>query len=57
MISNSLSLLKREDILDLGIILHKKKYKYVFDIIIVKNLLNNFINTFVIQKYWSEWLI
>ncbi len=50
MISNSLSLLKREDILDLGIILHKKKYKYVFDIIIVKNLLNNFINTLLYKN-------
>lgn len=50
MISNSLSLLKREDILDLGITLHKKNYKYVFDIIIVKNLLNNFINTLLYKN-------
>ena len=47
MISNSLSLLKKEEILDLGIILHKKNYKYVFDITIVKSLLNNLTNTLI----------
>lgn len=47
MISNSLSLLKREDIIDLGITLHKKNYKYVFDITIVQSLLNNFVNTLI----------
>lgn len=44
MISNSISLLKREDIIDLGITLHKKNYKYVFDITIVQSLLENLIH-------------
>jgi hypothetical protein len=41
MIGNSLSVLKREDIIDLGITLHKKNYKYVFDITIIQSLLDN----------------
>lgn len=48
MISNSLSLLKKEEIIELGIILHKKNYKYVFDITIAKSLINSLIN---ILKY------
>jgi hypothetical protein len=47
MISNSLSLLKREDIINLGITLHKKNYKYVFDITIIQSLLDNLINLLI----------
>lgn len=47
MISNSLSLLKREDIIDLGITLHKRNYKYVFDITIIQSLLDNLINLLI----------
>lgn len=50
MISNSISLLKREDIIDLGIILHKKNYKYVFDITIVQSLLNNLIHILIYEN-------
>jgi hypothetical protein len=49
MISNSISLLKREDIIDLGITLHKKNYKYVFDITIVQSLLDNLIHILIYE--------
>lgn len=44
MISNSLSLLKKEEILDLGIILHKKNYKHIFDASTIQILLENLIS-------------
>lgn len=50
MISNSISLLKREDIIDLGITLHKKNYKYVFDITIVQSLLDNLIYILIYEN-------